>query len=224
MDETVRSAPAPQAANALVVYDPRRAGRARIGRVASGAKTMLAVWGAVSLAGIVVAPLLHDATNLAAFAHVGRQAATAPEQAPARPASASAAQPAPARTQPSTISKRAAPAVEATAVREAPIAAFTEKAVSSRPEPLPAVTPAPRLVEPDLAKSLLAEATALARLPRSRPDEPITTGSIGQRETTDIRRRIRKLHELRFRYAASPYRASPSPPLRRRPPPLLYQW
>jgi hypothetical protein len=205
MEESVRDAPEARPVNALVLYDPQVARTAKLRRAAGAARTALAVWGAVSLAGIGVVAALHGSGGLDAFARTSGaevvavadrsdRAAPPGQVATSEPEAATAtAEPRSAETRASTPALRVALAAPAAA-------------------PVDAIEEAP------------AEPTVLARLPRSRPKSIVVADSVARRDPAQIRWRIRKLEDVPLRYAYTPYHAYAAPPPRRMPPPLLYEW
>lgn len=226
MEESVRNTPEARPVNALVVYDPRSARRARLGRAARAARAALAIWGAVSLAGIGGAAVLHGTGGLDALARPGEAMVVAAADAEGEQPAAQAATPEPIPL----------PGPPNTPLAPAPLSAAPIDAVVAMPGPLHlprepspehqgavASLPKPAAVEPDAAPAEPAASVALARLPRSRPRNLIVADSVARRDPAQIRWRIRKLHEMPLRYAYTPHHAyAPSPPPRI-PPPLLYQ-
>jgi hypothetical protein len=221
MEESVRNAPEARPVNALVLYDPDVARRAKLGRAARTARTALAVWGALSLAGIGAAAVLHGTGGLDAFARPGETiVVTAANEERSQPvAKAVTPERAPAAV--------AAPSASPT--RESAPLGDTAMAVPEDGDPSPGAISEPlesaaAPAEPDAAPAEPAEPIVLARLPRSRPKDIVVADSVARRDPAQIRWRIRKLHDLPLRYAYTPYHAYAAPPPRRMPPPLVYEW
>jgi len=143
----------------------------RIGR------TILLVWGAVSLTGMAGGTAYYGYTVLGPQAVAEADAVSKPV---AMEEQASAVEPPrPAPSMPATT-----PAVTAVPVAPTPAAQSTDSIV------LPAFPAA-------------AIAAAEARLPRAKPDEPVYTGSVTRRDEPEHPppRRFRQLSELPFGYA-----------------------
>jgi hypothetical protein len=223
MDESVRDAPEARPVNALVPYDPEVARRAKLRRAAGAARTALAVWGAVSLAGIGFAAVLHGSGGLDAFARTGAAEVVTVAAAEREPSlDAATLEPAPAAE---TAAPSAAPAPVAAAVTVVPdVPERREIAPAGRTGAAteePAATP---VGEPAAAQAEPPEPVALARLPRSRPKSIVVADTVARRDPAQVRWRIRKLEDLPLRYAYMPHHAYAAPPPRRMPPPLLYEW